>query len=153
LVERKKILREIVPKQSRSVLYAKHLPRRGRELFAAVCEQDLKASSPNGRTRQRPGCPPVRLIEPARGQRTKMLLAVPGSERISHNRLTENEDFVPLTGVVHLGTTLGVFLDIQDRRVFVPANCTAAPTQAFEVGEPATILVLRRFAEQERLIR
>lgn len=58
--------------------------------------------------------------------------------------MAENEDFVPLIGVVHLATSLGVFLDIQDRRVFIPANCTAAPTQVFEVGEPATVLVLRR---------
>jgi len=42
LVKRKKILREIVPKESRSVLYADHLPRRGRDLFAAVCERDLE---------------------------------------------------------------------------------------------------------------
>jgi bifunctional non-homologous end joining protein LigD len=41
LVDRKKILREIVPKESRSVLYARHVPQRGRDLFAAVCEQDL----------------------------------------------------------------------------------------------------------------
>jgi hypothetical protein len=67
--------------------------------------------------------------------------------------LAENEDFVPLIGVVHLSTSLGVFLDIQARRVFIPANFTAARTQVFEAGEPATILVLRRFAEQERLIR
>jgi bifunctional non-homologous end joining protein LigD len=42
LVVRKRILREIVPKQSRSILFAKHVPRRGRELYAAVCEQDLE---------------------------------------------------------------------------------------------------------------
>jgi len=42
LVERKEILREIVPKQSRSVLYANHVPVRGRELFGAVCEADLE---------------------------------------------------------------------------------------------------------------
>jgi bifunctional non-homologous end joining protein LigD len=42
LVERKEILREIVPKESRSVLYAKHVPGRGRELFGTVCEADLE---------------------------------------------------------------------------------------------------------------
>jgi bifunctional non-homologous end joining protein LigD len=42
LVERKGILREIVPKESRCILFAKHVPRRGRELYAAVCEQDLE---------------------------------------------------------------------------------------------------------------
>jgi bifunctional non-homologous end joining protein LigD len=42
LVARKRILREIVPKQSGCILFAKHVPRRGRELYAAVCEQDLE---------------------------------------------------------------------------------------------------------------
>jgi bifunctional non-homologous end joining protein LigD len=42
LVERKRILRNIVPEASRFVLCAKHVPRRGRELYAAVCEQDLE---------------------------------------------------------------------------------------------------------------
>ena len=42
LVVRKRILREIVPKESRCVLFPKHVSRRGRELFAAVCEQDLE---------------------------------------------------------------------------------------------------------------
>jgi bifunctional non-homologous end joining protein LigD len=42
LVVRKRILREIIPKLSRCILFAKHVPRRGRELYAAVCEQDLE---------------------------------------------------------------------------------------------------------------
>jgi ATP-dependent DNA ligase len=42
LAVRKRILREIVPKQSRCILFAKHVPLRGRELYAAVCEQDLE---------------------------------------------------------------------------------------------------------------
>ena len=80
-----------------------------------------------------------------------MFLATIARDRINDNRLVENEEFVPLIGVVHHRTSLGVFLDIQDRRVFIPANCIAAPTQVFEVGEPATVLVLRSFTEQERL--
>ena len=42
LVERKEILREIIPKESSCVLYAKHLSQHGRELYAAVCERDLE---------------------------------------------------------------------------------------------------------------
>jgi hypothetical protein len=34
------------------------------------------------------------------------------------------EDYVPITGVVRLVTKFGAFLDVKDRRVFVPANCT-----------------------------
>ena len=42
LTDRKKILRAIVPKESRSVLYAQHVKGRGRELFDLVCKQDLE---------------------------------------------------------------------------------------------------------------
>jgi bifunctional non-homologous end joining protein LigD len=42
LVDRKQILREIVPEESRSILFAKHVPQHGRDLFAAVCERDLE---------------------------------------------------------------------------------------------------------------
>jgi ATP-dependent DNA ligase len=38
----RKYSREIVPEESRCILFAKDVPRRGRELFAAVCEQDLE---------------------------------------------------------------------------------------------------------------
>ena len=62
-----------------------------------------------------------------------------------------NEDFVPVVGVVHHQTSLGIFLDIEQRRVFIPANCTTTPSQVYEVGEPVTVWVLRRFAEQEGL--
>jgi ATP-dependent DNA ligase len=36
------LLRTIVPKRSRSILCAQHVGGRGRELFAAVCSQDLE---------------------------------------------------------------------------------------------------------------
>jgi hypothetical protein len=42
LIERKEILRDIVPEESRSILFAKHVPWRGCDFFAAVCEQDLE---------------------------------------------------------------------------------------------------------------
>jgi hypothetical protein len=58
---------------------------------------------------------------------------------------------VPVTGVVHHQTSLGVFLEVARRRVFVPINCMSAPSAVFEAGEPAVISVLRSFAEQERL--
>src|SRR5262245_29685303 len=37
LADRKKILRAVVPRESRSVLYAQHVKGRGRELFDVVC--------------------------------------------------------------------------------------------------------------------
>jgi bifunctional non-homologous end joining protein LigD len=42
LVDRKKILRTVVPNGSSVVLCAQHLAARGREFFAAVCAQDLE---------------------------------------------------------------------------------------------------------------
>jgi len=44
LIDWKQILREIVPEESRSILFAKHVPRHRRDLFAAVCERDLEGS-------------------------------------------------------------------------------------------------------------
>jgi hypothetical protein len=66
--------------------------------------------------------------------------------------LTHTEDiFVPVTGVIRLTTTVGVFLDIENHPFFIPANCTSLPSQAFAIGDPATIMVLRSFAEREGL--
>jgi len=42
LVERKKLLRAVVPQHSGVVLYARQILGNGRELFAAVCRQDLE---------------------------------------------------------------------------------------------------------------
>src|SRR5262245_20930331 len=42
LTDRKKILRAIVPRESRSVLCAQHVKGRGRELFDLICKQDLE---------------------------------------------------------------------------------------------------------------
>jgi hypothetical protein len=66
--------------------------------------------------------------------------------------LSENEEFVPVIGVVEHQTSLGVFVEVAQHRVFIPLNCTPTPSRFFEEGEPATILVLRRFAEQEGLV-
>jgi hypothetical protein len=63
--------------------------------------------------------------------------------------VSETERFVPVSGVVHHQTSLGVFLEVARRRVFIPANCMSAPSAVFETGEPAVLLVLRRFAEEE----
>ena len=60
-------------------------------------------------------------------------------------------DFVPIVGVVHHVTALGVFLDVGDRRVFVGQNCMKPLVQPAEAGEPATLRVYRWFAKQEGL--
>jgi bifunctional non-homologous end joining protein LigD len=42
LVERKKLLRAVVPPHSRSVLYPQHVHGTGSDLFAEVCRQGLE---------------------------------------------------------------------------------------------------------------
>lgn len=42
LVERKKLLRAVVPDQSSVILFAHHVHGRGRDLFPEVCRQDLE---------------------------------------------------------------------------------------------------------------
>jgi bifunctional non-homologous end joining protein LigD len=42
LADRKRLLRAIVPRRSTSVLYARHIDGRGRELFAEICAHDLE---------------------------------------------------------------------------------------------------------------
>jgi bifunctional non-homologous end joining protein LigD len=42
LVERKKLLRMVVPRRSSVILYAQHLHGRGCDLFAEVCRNDLE---------------------------------------------------------------------------------------------------------------
>jgi len=71
---------------------------------------------------------------------------------VDKGRPTENAEFVPVIGVVHYQTSLGVFLEVAQLRVFIPADCTSSPSDKFEAGEPATLMVLRRFAEQEGLV-
>ena len=66
--------------------------------------------------------------------------------------MTDQDDFVPITGMVHRSTTLGVFLDVVDLRVFIPANCMSTPSRVFVPGETVTVEVLRWFAKQEGLI-
>ena len=42
LVDRKKLLRAIVPRRSRVILCSQHILGRGVELYRAVCERDLE---------------------------------------------------------------------------------------------------------------
>ena len=42
LIERKRILRSLVPEQSPSVLYADHIERNGVDFYRLACQQDLE---------------------------------------------------------------------------------------------------------------
>jgi hypothetical protein len=67
--------------------------------------------------------------------------------------LSDNEKFVRITGVVQLNTRLGVFLVVEGRRIFIPANCTSNPSEILEVGKPTTVFVVRNYAEQQGLLK
>jgi hypothetical protein len=75
---------------------------------------------------------------------------------VALTKLSENsrEDLVSVEGVVHLASELGVFLDTQGRRVFLPVNCMGMPAQAqiFEPGKVVTLQVFRWYAKQEALV-
>jgi hypothetical protein len=63
-----------------------------------------------------------------------------------------DQDFARITGVVYQATSLCVFLNVGDCRVFIPANCMSMPSRVFVPGEAVTVDVLRWFAKQEGLI-
>ena len=76
-----------------------------------------------------------------------------GTEESGHGSImADKDDFVPVTGVVHFRTSLGIFLGVDGLRVFIPANSTSTPSRVFEPAETVTIEVLRSYAQRKRLI-
>ena len=65
---------------------------------------------------------------------------------------TSNEDFVPVVGVVYRRTSLGVFLEIVERCVFVPAWYSSTASSRCRRGETVTMAVRRSFAEEQKLV-
>ena len=62
------------------------------------------------------------------------------------------DDFVPITGLVHLPTSLGVFLDVEERRIFLRYSDTSTTRPRLVPGETVTLDVRRSFAEAEGLM-
>jgi hypothetical protein len=62
------------------------------------------------------------------------------------------DDFVPVIGVIHLHTSLGTFLDVGERRIFVPQFFTSTLLRRYMPGERIAVQLLRSFAEEEKLI-
>jgi hypothetical protein len=60
--------------------------------------------------------------------------------------------FVPVIGVIHLHTSLGTFLDVGERRIFVPQFYTSTLLRRYASGERIPVQLLRSFAEEEKLI-
>jgi hypothetical protein len=69
--------------------------------------------------------------------------------RTSKNDLEER--FIPVRGVVHLSTELGVFIDVQGRRVFVPSDHTLSALRRLKPREVVTLQINRNFALREGL--
>jgi hypothetical protein len=63
-----------------------------------------------------------------------------------------NDGFVPIVGVVLRRTSLGVFLDVKGTGAFVPLTFVSTPSPALEPGSPATLMVLRSYADQKGLL-
>jgi len=61
-------------------------------------------------------------------------------------------DFVSVIGVIHLHTSLGTFLEVGDRRIFVPQLYTSTLLRRYAPGERIAVQLLRSFAEEEKLI-
>ena len=66
--------------------------------------------------------------------------------------MASDDDFVPISGVVHLRTSLGIFLAVDGLRVFIPANSTSTSSRVFEPAETVTIEVRRSYAQRKGLI-
>ena len=62
------------------------------------------------------------------------------------------DDFVPVIGVIHLHTSVGTFLDVGERRIFVPQFFTSTLLRRYMPGERIAVQLLRSFAEEEKLI-
>jgi|KBSSwiStaDraftv2_1062776.scaffolds.fasta_scaffold3720409_2 hypothetical protein len=62
------------------------------------------------------------------------------------------DDFVPVIGVIHLHTSLGTFLDVGERRIFVPQFFSSTLLRRYMPGERIAVQLLRSFAEEEKLI-
>ena len=63
----------------------------------------------------------------------------------------DDDDFVPITGVVRLVTDFGAFVIITGRQVFIPVHCTGS-LGAFKEGDAITFRVAHWYAKQQRLI-
>ena len=61
------------------------------------------------------------------------------------------EGFVSITGIVQKFTALGIFLNVDERPVFIPGQYILHAFRRFELRETVTLKVLRRFASLERL--
>ena len=68
------------------------------------------------------------------------------------NRCLEKSGFVAIDGVVERLTSVGVFMDVKGRRVFLPDSCMLTTPRKGTRGERVTVDVLRRVAMRRALL-
>jgi hypothetical protein len=66
--------------------------------------------------------------------------------------MADDDPFVPIIGVIYLHTSLGVFLDTESRRAFIPDLQMLAAPRRLTPGETATIFVRQSYANKEGLL-
>jgi hypothetical protein len=67
--------------------------------------------------------------------------------------MLEEGDFVPIENCwVSRATSLGLFVIVEGKRVFVPVTFIHYKDLSYTPGDVVTLQVLRSYAEQERLI-
>jgi hypothetical protein len=63
------------------------------------------------------------------------------------------EDFVPIEKCwVSSATSLGLFVIVEGKRVFLPFTFIRRENPSYAPGDLLTLQVLRRYAQQERLV-
>jgi len=64
-----------------------------------------------------------------------------------------DEELIPVRGVVHVSTDLGVFLDVKGRRrIFVPSGQTLSALRGLRAGDMVTLQVNRDYALRGGLV-
>ena len=63
-----------------------------------------------------------------------------------------DEELIPVSGVVHLYTGLGVFLDVKGYRIFVPSGQTLSALWGLRTGDVVTLQINREYALREGLV-
>ena len=67
-------------------------------------------------------------------------------------RNLRDEELIPVSGVVHLYTGLGVFLDVNGRRIFVPSGQTPSPLRGLRTWDVVTLYVNRDYAFRQGFV-
>jgi ribosomal protein L21E len=65
----------------------------------------------------------------------RIAVQISGASRRKKNSSRSVPKVVSILGVVHRSTDVGVFLDVNGRRVLIPADCMVSPSRKYETGQ------------------